>query len=182
MLAESTGKDDRGLIPVHGEPLGRSDTYGDDRLFIGIRRAGDDDGEATGFLDARAADGYPVVRLTLSDPLDLGAEFFRWELATAVAGSILGVNPFDEPNVAESKRNTGELLEEWQQRGSFSDTSAAAADDRMTLYCDPGQPWFSHRPATSSDAVLQQFSPPRRLATTWRSFRTCTRTRLVTNP
>lgn len=157
LLAESTGKDHRGLIPVHGEPLGRSDAYGDDRLFVGIRQAGDDDGKATGFLDARVAEGYPVVRLTLSDPLDLGAEFFRWELATAVAGSILGVNPFDEPNVAESKRNTGELLKEWQERGSFSETSVAAADDWMTLHCDPGQPWFSHRPATSSDAVLQQF-------------------------
>ena len=156
LLAESTGKAGRGLIPVDGEPLGRADSYGDDRLFVGIREAGDDAGEVAEFLKARATEGHPVVRLTLSDPLDIAAEFLRWELATAVAGSILGINPFDEPNVAESKRNTRELLQEWQQGGSFSELRVAAGDESMNLYCDAAQSWLSG-PATSSQSVLQQF-------------------------
>ncbi len=157
LLAESTGKADRGLIPVVGEPLGASDAYGEDRLFVGITQAGDEDDPSTGFLEARAAEGHPVVRLALSDPLDIGAEFLRWEVATAVAGSVLKVNPFDEPNVAQSKRNTGELLQEWQRGGAFAETTAAAGDEWMTLYCDPDQPWLPRAQAVSSDAVLQHF-------------------------
>ena len=157
LLAESTGKAGRGLIPVDGEPLGASDAYGDDRVFVSIKQAGDDDQEAAGFLEAGAAEGHPVVRLALSDPLDIGAEFVRWEVATAVAGSILGVNPFDEPNVVESKRNAHELLKEWQQDGSFSEMSVAAGDEWMTLYCDPDQPWLSQIPAASAESVLREF-------------------------
>ncbi|MGE4056400.1 MAG: bifunctional transaldolase/phosoglucose isomerase, partial [Vicinamibacterales bacterium] len=156
LLAESTGKAGRGLIPVDAEALGPSDAYGNDRLFVGIRESEQDDGEAAGFLEARAAEGHPVVRIALSDPLDIGAEFLRWEIATATAGSILRVNPFDEPNVAESKRNTRELLAEWQQSGSFSEVRVAGGDEWMTLYSDPSQPWLSV-PGASSQSVLQQF-------------------------
>jgi transaldolase/glucose-6-phosphate isomerase len=157
LLAESTGKAGRGLIPVDGEPPGPADAYAQDRLFVGMREAGDDDGGANAFLEARAAEGHPIVRIELSDPLDLGAEFLRWEVATSVAGSILGTNPFDEPNVAESKRNTADLLEQWARDRSFPEVSALAGDEWVTLYGEPAQSWLSHEHTRSSESVLQQF-------------------------
>jgi transaldolase/glucose-6-phosphate isomerase len=156
LLAESTGKAGRGLIPVDGEPPGPSDAYGRDRLFVGLREAGDDDGGANAFLEARAAEGHPIVRIELSDPLDLGAEFFRWEVAASVAGSILGINAFDEPNVAESKRNTADLLEQWERNGSFPDVSTLAGDEWIALYSEAGQSRRSQEHARSSEAVLQE--------------------------
>lgn len=155
LLAESTGKGGRGLIPVDREPPGPSEVYGQDRVFVGMREAGD--GGANAFLEARAAEGHPIVRIELSDSLDVGAEFFRWEVATSVAGSILGIDPFDEPNVAESKRNTAALLEQWERDRSFPEVSALAGDEWITLYGEPGQSWLSQDRAHSSDSVLQQF-------------------------
>ena len=112
LLAESTGKDGKGIIPVVGERLGAPSVYGTDRLFVAMTLAGDEDAHATSRLDALEKAGHPVVRITLRNRLDLGGEFFRWELATAIAGAILEVNPFDQPNVAESKRNTERVLKE----------------------------------------------------------------------
>ena len=96
LLAESTGKQGRGIVPVEGEPVGAPEVYGDDRLFVRLRVNGEEDDPAAQALE-RA--GQPVVTLTLRDKLDLGGEFLRWELATAVAGSVLGIDPFDQPNV-----------------------------------------------------------------------------------
>jgi transaldolase/glucose-6-phosphate isomerase len=110
LLAESTGKDGKGIIPVVGEPLGAPAVYGGDRLFVAMTLAGEDDPDTVSRLDALEAAGHPVVRLSMRNRLDLGGEFFRWQLATAVAGAILRVNPFDQPNVAESKRNTERVL------------------------------------------------------------------------
>jgi len=157
LLAESTGKAGRGLIPVDGEPSGPHEVYGKDRLFVGIHEFGDTDGPAKAFLEARAAEGHPIVRIELSDPLDIGAEFLRWEVATSVAGSILGINPFDQPNVAESKQNTANLLEQWKRDQSFPEVGALAGDEWMTLYGEAGQSWISHEPTRSSESVLQQF-------------------------
>src|SRR6185437_6501517 len=103
LLAESTGKEGRGLIPIATEEPGKPEDYGDDRLFAVIELAGDRDAGLERKVKALETAGQPVVRLTLNDALDLGAEMFRWEFATAVAGSILGINPFDQPNVQESK-------------------------------------------------------------------------------
>lgn len=112
LLAESTGKDGKGVIPVVGERLGAPGVYGTDRLFIAMTLAGEEDPDIVSRLDALEAAGHPVVRLSLRNRLDLGGEFFRWEFATAVAGAILRVNPFDQPDVAESKRNTERVLTE----------------------------------------------------------------------
>ena len=109
LLAESTGKKGKGLVPVAGEPLGAPTVYGNDRLFVGLGLEGAAD-PAAPLLSAVATAGHPVVRLTLRDRLDLGAEFQRWEVATALAGAWLGINPFDQPNVAESKTNTDRVL------------------------------------------------------------------------
>ena len=102
LIAESTGKRGRGILPVEGEPLGDPDVYGDDRLFVSI---GDRDG-----LDDLEAAGHPVVRLPYVDKYQIGAEFFRWEYATAVAGHVLGIHPFDQPNVQEAKDATNRIL------------------------------------------------------------------------
>jgi glucose-6-phosphate isomerase len=110
LIAESTGKEGKGLIPVAGEPLGAPDVYGDDRHFVALTVAGDTSNDAG--LDALEKAGRLVTRIALRDTLDLGAEFFRWEFATAVAGALLGINSFDEPNVKESKDNTNRILAE----------------------------------------------------------------------
>ena len=112
LLAESTGKDGKGIIPVVGERLGAPSVYSNDRLFVAMTLAGEEDPHTASRLDALENAGHPVVRLTLRNRLDVGGEFFRWELATAIAGAILEVNPFDQPNVAESKRNTERVLKE----------------------------------------------------------------------
>ncbi|HVO34114.1 MAG TPA: bifunctional transaldolase/phosoglucose isomerase [Gemmatimonadales bacterium] len=109
LLAESTGKRGRGLVPVAGEPLGAPAAYGNDRLFVALGLEGASDAGAQPLAALEAA-GHPVVRLALKDRLDLGAEFQRWEVATALAGAWLGINPFDQPNVAESKQNTDRVL------------------------------------------------------------------------
>ena len=106
LIAESTGKQGYGIVPVDGETLGDPSVYGDDRVFVGVSVAD----EPIGGLDALAEAGHPVIRLTMGDVHDLGAEFLRWELATAVAGWVFGINPFDQPNVEESKANTARVL------------------------------------------------------------------------
>jgi len=111
LLAESTGKEEKGILPVAGEPLGSVDHYGDDRLFVRLYLANERSPAVDRSVEALAAAGHPVVSIGLKDGYDLGAEFIRWEFATAVAGSIIGINPFDQPNVAESKRNTNRVLE-----------------------------------------------------------------------
>jgi transaldolase/glucose-6-phosphate isomerase len=105
LLAESTGKHGTGVVPVVDEALGPPEVYGDDRLFVAVGT------ESRAQLDALAAAGHPVVELPYTDQLDIGAEVFRWELATCLAGVVLGVNPFDQPNVAEAKLATNRVLE-----------------------------------------------------------------------
>jgi len=110
LVAESTGKEGRGVLPVVGEPLGPPDVYGPDRIFVSLTLAGEDDPARDAGLAALEQAGHPVVRLRLADPYELGGEFFRWEFATATLGAFLRVNPFDQPNVAESKANTDRVL------------------------------------------------------------------------
>jgi transaldolase/glucose-6-phosphate isomerase len=121
LIAESTGKEGKGIVPVAGEPALAANEYGDDRLFVAVRLRGSDD---SAHLRELVAAGHPVVDLVLDDALDLGETFFVWEFVTAVAGALLGVNPFDQPNVQESKDNTKRLLEEYTTSG----TMTASAD------------------------------------------------------
>jgi transaldolase/glucose-6-phosphate isomerase len=102
LIAESTGKEDVGIVPVVGEPLGEPDVYGQDRVFVAI---GDHDG-----LDELESVGHPVVRLRYDGREQIGGEFFRWEMATSIAGYVLGINPFDQPNVQEAKDATKAIL------------------------------------------------------------------------
>ncbi len=110
LVAESTGKNGKGIIPVACEPPEARPRFCTDRLFVGMSLEGERSGAIDRRLQAIDAEGSPLTRIELADPYDLGAEFFRWEFATAVAGAVLGVNPFDQPNVAESKENTTRVL------------------------------------------------------------------------
>jgi RpiB/LacA/LacB family sugar-phosphate isomerase len=131
LLAESLGKDGTGLVPVVDEPLGPPTVYGDDRVFVALVLEGDDahDGALAKLADA----GHPVLRLLLRDPMDLGAEFFRWALATATAGAVLGVNPFDEPDVARAKENAAALLTDWRRSHRLPEWPADVEEDGIVL-------------------------------------------------
>jgi transaldolase / glucose-6-phosphate isomerase len=124
LLAESTGKEGKGLVPIEGEPVGRPSVYGGDRLFIHIRMDGDAPNRAVRALEKA---GQPVVTLTLRDKLDLGGEFLRWEVATAIAGSILRIDAFDQPNVQESKDNTKKVLAQFKAKGKLPPAESIAA-------------------------------------------------------
>ena len=138
LLAESTGKQGQGLIPVDGEELGKPEMYGNDRVFVSLNLKGESDPKVAKKLQALETAGHPVVRIELNDRMALGAEFVRWEMATAVAGAVIGVNPFDEPNVSESKKNTADLLEEWKQKHAFSEGTASVSNDRLKVFCPEG--------------------------------------------
>jgi glucose-6-phosphate isomerase len=135
LLAESTGKHGTGLLPVAGEPLGAPACYGRDRVFVEVRLGGAPGG-TRGALDALRAAGQPVVTLDMHDPLDLAAEFLRWEIATATAGAILGINAFDQPNVQESKDNTNRLLDVVRREGRLPDPAPSLRDGALALYAD----------------------------------------------
>ena len=143
LIAESTGKLGTGIVPVDREPLGDPATYGSDRVFARIVLDGTEPPAPTAggtpadaLLDALAAAGHPVLRCILTDPIDLAAEFLRWEVATAIAGIVLGVNPFDEPNVTESKENTKRVLDALERHGAFPHDEPLAAGDGIVLYGD----------------------------------------------
>jgi transaldolase/glucose-6-phosphate isomerase len=124
LIAESTGKQGTGIVPVEGEPLGKPVVYGDDRLFVYIRMDGDPPHRGVRALEKA---GQPVVTLTLRDKLDLGGEFLRWEIATAIAGSILKIDAFDQPNVQESKDNTKKVLAKVRSSGKLPAAESVAA-------------------------------------------------------
>jgi glucose-6-phosphate isomerase/transaldolase/glucose-6-phosphate isomerase len=126
LIAESTGKQGKGIVPIEGEPLGDPGVYGPDRLFVHIRLQRDREDRRVRALESA---GLPVVTLTLRDKLDLGGEFLRWEVATAVAGSILGIDAFDQPNVQESKDNTKRVLDGFKKKGRLPAAEAVAAAD-----------------------------------------------------
>ena len=138
LIAESTGKEGKGILPVNGESLGSPEVYGDDRLFVSIS-LGSVPYDMQPELDALAAAGHPVIYRSLDDIYDLGAEFFEWEFATACAGWRLGINPFDQPNVQEAKDATKELLATFLRRGHLEERNVIASDEALTLYGEEKQ-------------------------------------------
>lgn len=135
LIAESTGKEGKGILPVDREPLGGPEVYGNDRLFVSLAVERPASRVAAKLKDLEAA-GHPVLYLTLHDLYDLGAQFFLWEFATAVAGWRLGINPFDQPNVQESKDATRELLESFTREGRLREQTALVSDGTLTVYID----------------------------------------------
>jgi transaldolase / glucose-6-phosphate isomerase len=143
LIAESTGKHGVGIVPVDLEPLGPVEAYGTDRAFVRISLAGTPGGARATLASALEDAGHPVIRIEIADPIDLGAEFVRWEVATAIAGAVLGIDPFDQPNVEEAKQLTRDVLEAVSKGGSGADVGDGAAApgpiataDGLTLYGD----------------------------------------------
>jgi transaldolase/glucose-6-phosphate isomerase len=136
LIAESTGKEGKGLVPVAGEALGEPAAYGNDRLFAHIKLASQTEDGIERKLQALEAAGHPVIRIELQDVLELGREFFRWEVATATAGALLGINPFDQPNVQESKDNTNRLLAQFRAEGKFVEDAPVVETEGIGFYCD----------------------------------------------
>ncbi|HTK12197.1 MAG TPA: bifunctional transaldolase/phosoglucose isomerase [Xanthobacteraceae bacterium] len=136
LIAESTGKEGKGLIPVDGEPLGEPKVYGNDRFFIALRTEDDTSSLDRAKLDALEEAGHPVVRIVLPAADQIGQEFFRFEIATVVAGAILGINPFDQPDVEASKIKTRELTTEFEKSGSLPAEKPVATIDGIALYAD----------------------------------------------
>ena len=136
LIAESTGKNGRALIPVDREAVAAPNVYSHDRVFAYVRLASAPDDAQDAAVEALVAAGRPVVRLDVAEPYGLAGEFFRWEIATAVAGSVMGINPFDQPDVEASKIATRKLTSEFEATGALSPESPVLADDGMTFFTD----------------------------------------------
>jgi transaldolase/glucose-6-phosphate isomerase len=136
LIAESTGKDGKGLIPIDGETLGEPSVYGTDRFFIDLRTSGEDDKAHDDKLAALEKAGHPVARIVMPSIDHLGQEFFRFEIATAVAGSILGINPFNQPDVEAAKIKTRELTEAFEKTGSLPPEKPVVSSKDADLYTD----------------------------------------------
>ncbi len=150
LVAESTGKQNTGILPVAGDPLGSPAVYGTDRVFVYVGYESLPDEENRRQVAALQAAGHPVITILLHDPLDLGAEFFRWEVATAVASAVLGINPFDQPNVQAAKTATNRLMEVVEQQGQLPQTSAPTTSEG-------GLDYYANVAGNSAEAVLQAF-------------------------
>ncbi len=136
LLAESTGKQGKGLIPVDREPLFGPDQYGNDRIFAYITYGGDIDTEKENAVARLEQAGAPVVRIVLNDLYEIGQTFFQWEIATAVAGSILGINAFNQPDVEASKIATRDLTSEFEKTGSLPAEEPVLDQDGIKLFTD----------------------------------------------
>jgi transaldolase/glucose-6-phosphate isomerase len=137
LLAESTGKQGRGLIPLAGEPLGAPGVYGAGRFFAYLELDGQADQAQRAAVDTLAKAGHPVARIAVKDIWSIGQEFFRWEIATAVAGAVIGINPFDQPDVEASKKKTSALTAQYEQSQTLPRDEPVFRDNGISLYADP---------------------------------------------
>jgi transaldolase/glucose-6-phosphate isomerase len=146
LVAESTGKRGKGIVPVDLEPLGQVARYGADRLFVHLHLSGDADPELEAALKALADAGHPIVRISVARPELIGQEFFRWEIATAVAGAVIGIDPFDQPDVEDAKISTRKLIDAYEASGALepetpvfetADFAYFAAEGDGILSADP---------------------------------------------
>ena len=160
LIAESTGKDGKGIVPVAGEPLLSAVAYGDDRIVAYLRLEGDDNAETDAAVARLTSSCLPVVRLDLQDKYDLGAEFYRWEFATAVAGSLLGVNPFDQPNVQAAKDVAVSLMDGYGRSGTLPTAGATSSWQDLVSNVRPGSYvaiMAYVQPTPEADRALQSF-------------------------
>ncbi len=147
LIAESTGKEGKGILPVDGEAVQSPEYYGNDRLFVYLRLEDDNtfDSKVQAFENAK----HPVVKITLTDLYDIGSEFFRWEMATAVAGLILEINPFDQPNVESAKVLARQMVNSYKKEGKLPETEPAIWDDGIEVHGEVN--------AGKPDEALNQF-------------------------
>jgi hypothetical protein len=136
LVAESTGKDGTGIVPVVGEPLGSAEDYGDDRIFACLSLAGDD-AHRPAAIRLQAA-GHPIVQLGLGDVHDLGGQFFLWEMATAVAAHRMGINPFNQPDVELAKQMARTSVDKYTRSGTLQSDLPSLRDGDLEVYGDVG--------------------------------------------
>lgn len=153
LLAESTGKEGKALIPVDREPPGPPEVYGNDRLFIYVRLESAPDESQDIAVTALEDAGHPVVRISVTDPYDLGQEFFRWEIATAVAGSIMGIHPFNQPDVEASKVATRKLTDAYEKTGSLPSEMPILEDHEIKLFTDEKNATFLVKAAGNDQSL-----------------------------
>jgi transaldolase/glucose-6-phosphate isomerase len=165
LVAESTGKDAKGILPVVNEPLGLPEAYGSDRLFVYLKLKDDETHDTT--VKALEEAGHPVVRLLLDDPYDLGGQFFLWEMATAVAGSRIGINPFDQPNVEAAKVLARQMVAAYQKEGKLPELLPVLQSNDIAVYGDvkagdPGEALnaFLERAQPDAYVALQAYVQP----------------------
>src|SRR5439155_16263276 len=158
LLAESTGKEGKGILPIALEPFAPPDVYGPDRVFAYLRLDDDHNGEADRHADALEATGQPVIRCRLRDLYDIGGEWFRWEIATAVAGSLLGINAFDQPNVQESKDYTKNYLDQYNRTGRLPEEQPILTSDGIKIYGDAANRQVLKGAATLEQALKAHFA------------------------
>jgi len=156
LVAESTGKEDTGIIPVDGEPLGSPDQYGQDRLFAYVRYSEKPDIDQDAKVTALEKAGHPVIRVEVADLINLGEEFFLWKMGTAVAGMVLGINAFDQPNVQESKDYTKAYLDEYKQSGTLPESQPFLTEGDLRLYADESNHQALHGANTVDQVVTAQ--------------------------
>ncbi len=149
LLAESTGKEDTGILPVAGEDVGDPDVYGNDRNFVYLHFNDNSDDPMTKHVKRLLDAGHPLTTIQMGDKLDIGQEFFRWEIATAGAGAVLGINPFNQPNVKESKDNTNRLLDEVKSKGKLDEEPPVLTDGSLKFYHAKGH--------SSASSLLRDF-------------------------
>jgi transaldolase/glucose-6-phosphate isomerase len=154
LIAESTGKHGKGMIPIDGEQVASPDVYGDDRLFIYLRLDSGADAAQDAAVDALEHAAHPVVRIGVADIYDIGQEFFRWEMAVAIAGSIIGINPFDQPDVEASKVATRALTSAFERTGTLPADSPIYQEAGVSLFTD----------ARNADALEKTLAGDRSLA------------------
>jgi transaldolase / glucose-6-phosphate isomerase len=153
LIAESTGKQGKGIIPVDREKLGKPEVYGSDRVFVYLRLDTKPDKKQDAAVRALELDGLPVVRISVKNIYNLGQEFFRWEIATAVAGSIIGINAFNQPDVEASKIETKKLTSQYEQTGQLPPETPFLEADGIKLYADERNPAALKGSLTLVDAL-----------------------------
>jgi transaldolase/glucose-6-phosphate isomerase len=136
LIAESTGKQGKGVLPLDAEPAGSPDVYGDDRVFVYLRHDATADADQDQAVERLEQAGQPVIRINMTDVYNVGQEMFRWEIATAVIGSLIEVNPFDQPDVEASKIETRKLMGAFETDRNLPGEVPLAEDGQLVLYAD----------------------------------------------
>ncbi len=153
LIAESTGKNGLGIVPIDGEPPVSPDRYGSDRVFAYVRLTSAPDAAQDAAIENVRAAGHPVLQVDVAEPAEIGAEFFRWEIATAVAGSILGVNPFDQPDVEAAKVSARELMAAYESSGSLPESRPRLVDGDLEVHTDDANAGVLGQPADLVEAL-----------------------------
>jgi glucose-6-phosphate isomerase len=166
LIAESTGKDGKGILPVEGEPLGEPGSYGNDRLFT-YTGAGEGPETAAARVETLAEAGQPLVRIGAREPYQLGGEMFRWMMAVAVAGYLININPFDQPNVESAKDQARKMVSEYQESGELPEPEPTVESDGLAAYApesaaspEEALEGFLERVRAGDYAMLQAYLPP----------------------